>query len=146
MEKSKSLTTTFLLFFTLINFSIGQNYGDISVTASGYDFSKKGELFFLIFESKEGFPDEISFTNRYFRSRGDNLGEGISTFGKIPYGEYAVVVYFDKNRNEKLDLNFLGFPKEPMGTSSNSKFKRLKFKKASFKFNEPVKELNIKLY
>lgn len=33
----------------------------------------------------------------------------------VPGGEYALLVYVDENRNERLDRNFLGIPVEPVG-------------------------------
>ena len=43
------------------------------------------------------------------------------TFKEIPKGEYAVAVFHDKNSNEKMDVNFLGIPKEAYGCSNNAK-------------------------
>lgn len=39
----------------------------------------------------------------------------------LPYGEYAIAVYHDKNKNGKLDTNFLGIPKERYGFSNNAR-------------------------
>ena len=36
----------------------------------------------------------------------------------IPPGEYALLVYFDENNNERLDRNFIGIPNEPLGFSN----------------------------
>ena len=33
----------------------------------------------------------------------------------IPPGEYALLVYFDENNNDRLDRNFIGIPNEPLG-------------------------------
>ncbi len=41
----------------------------------------------------------------------------------IPYGEYAISLYHDKNDNKTLDTNFFKIPKEPYGTSNNAKGK-----------------------
>jgi len=146
MINLKYLTVSFLFLLLFTNPSNCQDYGEVTVTISDFEFSRKGQLIIMIFESKEGFPTDISKANRSVKSRGDEIGKWIRTFGKLQYGEYAVVAYYDKNSNNKLDINFLGFPKEPIGTSSDGKFRRLKFKNASFILNEPVKELKIKLY
>lgn len=37
----------------------------------------------------------------------------------IPAGEYALLVYFDENDNNKMDKNFIGIPTEPLGFSNN---------------------------
>ena len=40
---------------------------------------------------------------------------------RLPYGEYAVMLYHDKNGNDKLDKNIVGVPKEPYGFSNNAR-------------------------
>jgi len=37
----------------------------------------------------------------------------------LPAGEYALVVYHDANGNGRLDKNFVGIPKEPLGFSNS---------------------------
>jgi len=36
----------------------------------------------------------------------------------LPGGEYALVIYQDENGNKRLDKNFLGIPREPLGFSN----------------------------
>jgi uncharacterized protein (DUF2141 family) len=43
------------------------------------------------------------------------------TFTDIPPGEYAISVYHDKNKNGKLDTNFMGIPSEDFACSNNAK-------------------------
>lgn len=42
-----------------------------------------------------------------------------AVFDKVPPGQYAVFVLHDANRNNKMDKNFLGIPKEGYGASRN---------------------------
>lgn len=42
-------------------------------------------------------------------------------FENVPVGTYAVSLYHDENENNKLDVNFLGIPKESYGTSNDAK-------------------------
>ena len=42
-----------------------------------------------------------------------------AVFQNIPAGTYAVSVFHDVNNNNKLDVNFLGIPKEGYGASKN---------------------------
>ena len=37
----------------------------------------------------------------------------------VPPGEYALLVYYDENDNQRMDKNFIGIPKEPLGFSNN---------------------------
>jgi uncharacterized protein (DUF2141 family) len=43
----------------------------------------------------------------------------VFTFHNIPTGKYAIFVFHDVNRNNKLDKNWLGIPKEGYGASRN---------------------------
>ncbi|MFW2439935.1 MAG: MipA/OmpV family protein [Arenicellales bacterium] len=36
----------------------------------------------------------------------------------VEAGEYALLVYFDENANDRIDKNFIGIPKEPLGFSN----------------------------
>ena len=38
----------------------------------------------------------------------------------VPDGEYAIVFFVDANKNNKLDKNFIGIPKEQYGFSNNA--------------------------
>ena len=44
-----------------------------------------------------------------------------ATFINIPAGEYAISVFHDENNNQKLDLNFMGIPKETYAASNGAK-------------------------
>lgn len=69
------------------------------------------------------------------------------TMPDFPRGEYAVAVFADSNGNQKLDSNFLGIPKEPVGVSRDTKgrFGPPKFADAAFKMGDGVTALTIKL-
>ncbi len=43
------------------------------------------------------------------------------TFLNIPKGVYAISAYHDQNKNGKLDMNFMGIPKEAIACSNNAK-------------------------
>ncbi|MEQ9308486.1 MAG: DUF2141 domain-containing protein [Balneolaceae bacterium] len=57
---------------------------------------------------------------------------------ELPFGEYAIAVYHDKNRNGKLDTNLLGIPKESYGFSNNARgrFGPASWKEAKFEIQE----------
>ena len=66
----------------------------------------------------------------------------------IASGEYAVAVYADINGNNKLDSNFLGIPKEPIGMSRNAKgrFGPPGFADAAFKITDGINTMPIQLH
>jgi uncharacterized protein (DUF2141 family) len=52
------------------------------------------------------------------------IGAVTYTFKGLPRGRYAVGVYHDANDNGKLDMNFLGIPKEDFGISNDPNLMR----------------------
>ena len=58
------------------------------------------------------------------------------TFKDIPYGEYAIAIMHDMDKNFKMDTTFIGIPNEDLGISNNAKGGPLggpKWKVAKFK-------------
>jgi acyl-CoA reductase-like NAD-dependent aldehyde dehydrogenase/uncharacterized protein (DUF2141 family) len=106
-----------------------------------------GTLAYLVFDSPQGFPEDASKAIR----RGFIPCRGTETVhidaGDLPPGHYAVSVYLDENQNGKLDINFIGIPKEPVGASNNPK-PRLgppRFKDCTFGMGNADRTLQIKL-
>jgi uncharacterized protein (DUF2141 family) len=44
---------------------------------------------------------------------------GSVAFNDVVQGTYAIAVFHDENKNDKMDTNFLGIPKEGYGASKN---------------------------
>ncbi|MFV2090161.1 MAG: DUF2141 domain-containing protein [Pseudomonadales bacterium] len=69
-----------------------------------------------------------------------SIEEGVSriVIDDLPFGEYAVSAYHDRNSNEKLDTGLFRIPKEPLGTSNDAKirFGPPRYTDAKFLFNE----------
>lgn len=68
------------------------------------------------------------------RVKVDDQEEVVVIFENLPHGEYALVSYQDLNRNNKIDKNFLGLPKEPyaMTRKAKSKVRKPYFKEMKF--------------
>ncbi|MEN3291240.1 MAG: hypothetical protein V7642_493 [Burkholderiales bacterium] len=68
-------------------------------------------------------------------------------FSDIPPGPYAVSVYQDLNKNNKLDSNSIGIPIEPYGVSRNAKgkFGPPSFKETQFSVDDKPQSIVIKL-
>jgi|SRR5690554_1752826 len=64
----------------------------------------------------------------------------------LPKGEYAFLLYHDKNADGKMNRNFLGIPKEPFGFSNNvkPKFSMPTFEECKFLLDENL-ELQVNL-
>ena len=79
--------------------------------------SNKGHILAGVYNSEIGF-----LKNKY---KGDvvEIKEKRATiiFKNIDAGEYAVSFIHDENKNNKMDTNFFGIPKEDYGCSNNAK-------------------------
>ena len=82
--------------------------------------SADGQVLVALFRGGEGFPMKPG--NAYRTAVAKIAGSGASLeFADLPPGEYAFSVIHDENGNNELDTNFLGIPKEGIGTSNNAK-------------------------
>lgn len=65
----------------------------------------------------------------------------------LPFGEYAIAVYHDKNENGKIDTNILGIPKEDYGFSNNARgrFGPASWEDSKFKVDEANFSTSIKI-
>ena len=68
-------------------------------------------------------------------------------FLEIPYGEYVVATYHDRNENEILDSNFLGIPKEAFGFSNRARgiVGPPDYEESKFMFNQKFKTVAIRV-
>lgn len=104
--------------------------------------SNKGQVIVALHNSEDNFP--ISFFKKEFKNIKDKKSKIV--FKNIPNGNYAVTVIHDKNKNGKLDFNFLHFPTEKTGVSNDGKgfLGMPKFKNAMFVIDQD-KEITISL-
>ena len=78
--------------------------------------SRKGNILIAVFNDPGEFPDKKSISRKIIPSELD----GSSTIElELAQGDYAISVFLDENRNNKLDTNILGIPKELFGFSNN---------------------------
>ena len=82
--------------------------------------SSEGNVLIALYKEEETF---LEFEHVY-RTEGAPAAKGKTRviITDLPLGEYALAIFHDENGNEKLDTNFLGIPKEPLGFS-NAKLK-----------------------
>lgn len=82
--------------------------------------SSEGDILIALYKEEKTF---LKFEHVY-RAEGAPASEGITRvmIEDLPHGEYALAIFHDENGNEKLDTNFIGIPKEPLGFS-NAKLK-----------------------
>jgi outer membrane protein len=70
---------------------------------------------FLLFDSANTFGD-LRDPRRRLKLPLDGRAE--YRIDAVSPGEYALLVYYDENDNDRLDKNFIGIPREPLGFSN----------------------------
>ena len=93
-----------------------------------------GTLSLSVFKSKEGFPRDAEKAIKRIDLKVTMAI--MRTEITLPPGTYAISVAHDVNDNKKIDTNFLGIPKEPLGMSNYPKIGQPKFDKAKFELKD----------
>jgi uncharacterized protein (DUF2141 family) len=85
-----------------------------------------GQIAYLVFSSADGFPGDRSRALRhdFVPLAPTRLARQSVDVGVLPPGRYAVSLYLDENGDRKLNSNWLGIPKEPVGASNNPRSRR----------------------
>lgn len=74
-----------------------------------------GTVVAWLFDAADAFADLRDPVATLTLGRG---AESTATFAGLAAGDYAVLAFHDENGNGRLDLNFLGIPREPLGFSN----------------------------
>jgi uncharacterized protein (DUF2141 family) len=144
-KKNKGLTNLLmnkkikLIFLFLIIFLFGKlafsNETNIKLNISGIK-DLKGNLQIAIYNNSEYFLKE----GHLFQGKIIKIDKPQITtyFDNIPSGNYAISIYQDINKNNKLDTNIFGIPTEKYGFSNNAKgsFGPPSFKESQFSISD----------
>jgi 4,4'-diapolycopenoate synthase len=108
-----------------------------------------GDIAYLIFASKDGFPNNKSRSLRggFVAVPNAQANNVEIDAGEMSPGHYAVSVYQDMNGNHKLDKNMVGVPSEPVGASNNPRTRMgpPKFSDCAFDFGSVDQTISIEL-
>ena len=74
-----------------------------------------GTVVFVLFDSANAFGD---FRDPVRVLKRPLDGRAVYRIEHVPQGTYALMVYYDENDNDRIDKNFIGIPKEPLGFSN----------------------------
>jgi uncharacterized protein (DUF2141 family) len=104
-----------------------------------------GDLGYLIFASSSGFPGDRDKAMVHGFLPIPPGARHLRILADLPSGNYAVSVYEDLNGNHKLDHNFLGLPREPVGASNNppARMGPPRFHNCSFHLGKHPKQITI---
>ena len=136
--RRSSITFSFLLITTYLLFSSGFTvehnlFSTITLMIEGVD-DPVGEIRIAIFDSENRYLENPSLADVVPASQTKIEWQ----IENLAYGQYAIAVYHDKNKNGKLDTNMLGIPLEEYGFSNNarSRFGPASWSQAKFTVNE----------
>jgi acyl-CoA reductase-like NAD-dependent aldehyde dehydrogenase/uncharacterized protein (DUF2141 family) len=106
-----------------------------------------GELAYLVFATPSGFPGDRDKALRHGFLPIPANAQHLLIDTDLPPGIYAVTVYEDLNTNHKLDHNFIGIPREPVGVSNNppARFGPPHFSECSFHLGDTAQTITITL-
>ena len=112
-----SVSILTLLFFSL---SVQAQTGSVLFKVNGIQTDKGGSISTGIF-TKDNFPEVgKAFMEKDVTVTGNEMEVLLKN---VPIGTYGAVVFQDRNNNKKLETNFVGFPKEPIGFANDSRIK-----------------------
>ena len=145
---------SFVVFFSLILILNVQNNaqdsdnliarGKLTVVVTGFP-NEEGNCRFALDNSKAVYErDDSVWIGKVLPIINKQV---IVVIDSLVYGEYAVRVFHDENKNKKIDTNFLGIPTEDYGYSNDASdwFGPPSWEKAKFIFNQPEMKLEIKV-
>ncbi|OQD44040.1 DUF2141 domain-containing protein [Croceivirga radicis] len=104
-----------LLLFACVFFAITQGYGqEVEVEVHKVP-SDKGNISVAVYKQEEGFLKEA----HVYKYNKMPAVKGVTkvSLENMPEGEYALAIFHDENGNDRLDMNWLGIPKEKVAFS-----------------------------
>ena len=131
----QKVVLTFIVFIASIFLANAQEKHTFSITVNVTGMkADKGDVYVALYNSK------TSFLKKEFKGAIVNVSNKKATavLEGIEEGVYAISVFHDKNDNKKMDTNFIGIPKEPIGCSNGATgfMGPPKFIKAKFTLNK----------
>ena len=115
------------------------------VTVTGLR-NDKGHVAAALFNSDKGFPDEDK--HAVAQQIGAIKNRTVSlVFDGVTPASYGIALLHDENKNDKLDSNRFGFPREGYGVSNNPRPSRRspKFSDARFTVSPTNKEQTVEI-
>ena len=131
----KTILTGIFILIGIIN-SIGQETHTITLDFEGIEVDK-GSLYVAVYNTEKKFLKE-PIRGTIVKVIDKKATVSLEDFTT---GIYAISAFHDINDNKKMDTNFIGIPKEPIGISNNAKgfMGPPKYKDAKFDLKKNIK-------
>ncbi len=107
---------TFLLYFLLSTYIIPNQNPQLIIKIENIEIVD-GYIRIGIFNASDTFLKKSSTFKKYKIAVKDSTERII--IDDLPKGQYAFILYHDKNSDGKMNRKFIGIPKEPYGFSNN---------------------------
>jgi uncharacterized protein (DUF2141 family) len=129
----------------LYSSSLIANTGNVEIFV-GNIRNENGSILISVYDSEEGFPSAPKESLPKAKVP-ISKGRATHTFKGLPFGEYAVAILHDENKNKKMDYSFFGLPSEGYAFSNNATgfMGPPSFLDAKFKFSTENMKVSIKL-
>ncbi|MCP4409631.1 MAG: DUF2141 domain-containing protein [Gammaproteobacteria bacterium] len=111
--KSQDTWRALLLSLFLLKWGVVASAAELTVRLDNPPAT--GTVAFLLFDSANAFAD-LRDPAKAVKQPLD--GRKIYRIENVPHGEYALLVYYDENGNDRIDKNFIDIPNEPLGFSN----------------------------
>jgi len=111
----KRLILSFLLVCAFAPNSFAADTISFALEITGINVNQ-GQIYVKIYSNDRDYRNDIPYVDCVLESTRQSI---VHSFD-ILEGEYLIALFQDTNNNGKLDTNFLGFPREPVGLSNYS--------------------------
>ena len=146
MNIIRNLATATVLIWSTVSVA---NAGTLTVQVNNIE--RGGEMHLAIYDDADVFENDNGEKGGKAKGIIDGVIEevtpGSATYAfDLPEGVYAIGIFVDVNRNNKMDRNFIGLPKEQYGFSNDARgnFGPPSFVDASFTLSGDVRlEINL---
>lgn len=123
--------------FMFMTFQIYAQNNGLIIHVNGLE-NRNGQLIIDLFNNGNGYP--MKTENAILRKKIvlPKDGKVVIYLANLTDGQYAFALIHDENMNNKLDVNFIGIPKEGAGASNNAKgfMSPPSYKDATFNFKK----------
>jgi uncharacterized protein (DUF2141 family) len=117
----------------------------LTVSATGLR-NDKGQVLIQLWNAPDGFPTKGEKGFKLVAIDANKAVNGtVSVYFDVTPGTYAVSTLHDENKNNKMDTNALGIPKEGYGASNNiaPHFHPPSFDQVKFQVSAPAEKISV---
>lgn len=113
----RMMMKVFVLFLALGFFGAGSHAAELAVTIEICAVKvSSGRVYISVYDSEAGYKNDLPRKSTIL----DSTLATLTIRESLPEGDYLVKAFQDVNNNGRLDTNFIGIPREPVGLSNYS--------------------------